>query len=171
MLLMRLKTIVFYGALFCMAACNTKESLRKKVDNAFKTSLNKVNGQSPKDSSIYVIIPRAGCSGCISSAESYMLNHLKDSTLTEKRDKVFFILTNFDSEKILRARFGEALISPQILIDKNNVFSVNLSLKSIYPLVLFFDENAELAIVKEVSPHEDGLAKLSKELKARNRKG
>jgi hypothetical protein len=168
---MKIGTVVFCGVLFCTVACNTKERLLNKVDKAFKSSLKLVNGQEPKDSSIYVIIPRAGCSGCISSAESYMLNHLKDSTITKSRNKVTFILTNFDSEKILRARFGDAMTNQQILIDKNNVFSVNLSLKSIYPLVLFFDKNADLAIVKEVSPHEDGLAKLSKELKARNRKG
>jgi hypothetical protein len=168
---MKIETIVLFLGLLGTIACNTEDSLTEKVDKAFKSSLKQVNGQLPKDSSIYVIIPRAGCGGCITSAENYMLNYFKDSTITRDRDKIEFILTNFDSEKILRARFGAAMSNPQIILDKNNYFSLNLSLKSIYPLVLFFDKKGDLAFVKKVSPNEDGLAKLSQELKVRNKKG
>lgn len=106
-----------------------------------------------------MVIPRAGCGGCISTAEVFMIDCLKDP---DHYKYIKFILTNFDSEKLLRARFGEFYKSQMLIIDKNSVFAANNSLKSIYPTIFFFNKEARLLNVSQCSPNEAGTDDIKK---------
>ena len=112
-----------------------------------------------------MVIPRAGCSGCISDAELYKQDYItKHPTSTE----ICFILTDFDSEKILRARFGSLLQSSQIIIDRDRIFGANELLKSIYPTFYFFDDAMNLKETGTFSPQTDGKRLLKKYLEKNN---
>ena len=129
-----------------------------RIETQFKECLKIVTSKSEITSPIYVIIPRAGCSACISSAEDFMIKVLNDPG---KRQNFKFILTDFDSKKMLRARFGPLMNNPRVIIDPNNVFKANKSLKSVYPTVFFFDKNSRLESETEISPNRDGLADIA----------
>jgi hypothetical protein len=102
-----------------------------------------------------MVIPRAGCGGCISTAEVYMIQCLQEP---RTHHFIKFVLTDFDSDKLLRARYGEFYKSDQLIIDKNSVFAANNSLKSIYPTIYFFDSKQRLYKVAQCSPKENGLS-------------
>ena len=146
-----------------IAGCtfSNEEAVLNKVETEFKNCFAKVSTDSIKKSTVYMVIPRAGCGGCISSAESFMVDCLNDSV---KHDRIYFILTNFDSEKILRARFGDYISKyrEHILIDKEDYFTKNLSLKSMYPTIFFVDKQGALNKVREVSPKQDGISEANK---------
>ena len=140
---------------------SNQEEVLNKVDREFRSSFAKISSNSIQKLTVYMVIPRAGCGGCISSAESFMVDCLNDSL---KHDRIYFILTNFDSEKILRARFGEFIskYKEHILIDKEDYFTKNLNLKSMYPTIFFIDKQGALNKVREVSPKQDGISEANK---------
>lgn len=138
---------------------NERERMLAKMNIQFKSCLEKVTSSQNIAANIYMIIPRAGCSSCITSAESFMMSCIKDSS--ENKKNVRFVLTDFDSEKILRARFGDLYNNPMLIIDKNNIFKANKSLKSLYPTIFFFSKNGELVNVSECSPYRDGLSEIN----------
>lgn len=147
--------------LFINLSCggNDRDAMLAKINIQFKTCLQKVTSSQNIAANIYMVIPRAGCSSCITSAESFMMSCIKDSS--ENKKNVRFVLTDFDSEKILRARFGDLYSNPMLIIDKNNIFRSNNSLKSIYPTIFFFKKNGELINVSECSPNRDGLSEIN----------
>lgn len=151
-------------ALILFGCNNSREVAMKKVEEQFKRSLEEVTSSKSIDSEIYMVIPRAGCNGCISTAEAYMLESLADSS----QYFLQFILTDFDSEKLLRAKFGDNFKDERVILDPNNVFRSNESLKSIYPIIYFFDDDFRLTNVGTVSPTENGIAELA--LYVNNRK-
>jgi hypothetical protein len=128
----------------------------EKRGKEFENALNSIDVKNRIDVPAYVVIPRAGCSGCISTAEKYMIGELQDST---KKQKVKFILTDFDSEKIILARFGNLSRNKNVIVDPKNIFRANVSLKSIYPTIFLFKGN-ELIKVTEISPEKDGQSEL-----------
>ncbi|MFW0714407.1 hypothetical protein [Pedobacter sp. N23S346] len=127
----------------------------------FKNAIHALNGSTRLDAPVYMVIPRAGCSGCISTAEKYMIEYLEDN---KKQSKIKFILTDFDSQKVLLARFGSIARNQHVIIDPQNIFRANQSLKSIYPTIFLF-KNDELVKVTEISPEKDGQAELNMFLK------
>lgn len=145
---------------FFFIACTdqAEKNAINSIDQEFKSCLESVTSNSEINSEIYMVIPRAGCSACISSAEDFMLTTLKDSS---RYDLIQFILTDFDSKKMLRARFGDIINSKNLIIDDQNVFKSNKSLSSIYPTIYFFNKNSRLTHISSISPNEDGLTKLA----------
>ncbi len=125
-----------------------------RLDKQFKISLLELANKEPEPTSIYMVIPRAGCNGCISDAERYLIRCLEDSL---DHDYIHFILTDFDSEKTLRARFGALYKSSRLLIDQQDSFISNKSLTSSYPTIYFFDANGDLSAVSEMSPSKNGI--------------
>lgn len=152
----------YFAIVLLLTACNKKESTINRIDEQFKDCLKSVTGTNKISTKIYMVIPRAGCSGCISTAEDFLLTSLKD---TSKAD-ISFILTDYDSEKSLKARFGALLQNKHIIRDPNNVFKANKSLKSIYPTIFMYGADSRLVAVTEVSPTKNGLAELNMFLSA-----
>ncbi|GAA3989982.1 hypothetical protein [Mucilaginibacter dorajii] len=134
--------------------CSNKNSVYNTLDKQFKNSLESVTKSKQLQATLYMVIPRAGCGGCISTAEVYMIQCLQQP---KKYNFIRFILTNFDSEKLLRARYGEYYKSNMLIIDKNSVFAGNNSLKSIYPTIYFFNTEQKLYKVSQCSPSENGI--------------
>lgn len=148
--------------LFMNLSCgggNDRDAMLAKMNIQFKACLEKVTSSQNIAADIYMVIPRAGCSGCITSAESFMISYIKDSSQNKKN--IRFVLTDFDSEKTLRARFGDLYSNPMLIIDRDNIFKANSSLKSIYPTIFFFKRSEELVNVSECSPTRDGLSEIN----------
>lgn len=143
---------------FVLLGCNNEKSVYYRFDTEFKNCLDTVTKSRDLKAQLYMVIPRAGCGGCISSAEVFMIDCLKDP---EHHSFIKFILTDFDSEKLLRARYGEFYKSNMLIIDRNSIFMANKSLKSIYPVVYFFDKNAQLYKVSQCSPMENGIGDIT----------
>lgn len=77
-----------------------------------------------------VVIPGIGCLGCISGVERYLRLNFN------KLSNVKFILTNIQSIKTLRLKIGDAINSPNICLDKNNIWYDTSNENSIYPIVM-----------------------------------
>lgn len=152
------RILFFLSVIFVISCTNNTESAMGRIEEQFKLSLKVLTNSRNISSEIYMVIPRAGCSACITTAEKYMMGILKNPT---KHPSIKFILTDFDSQKLLRARFGHLFKSEQLIIDPDNVFKSNKSLKSLYPTIYFFDKNSRLIQVSEVSPGKDGIADIA----------
>lgn len=147
--------LVFFSLFALLLGCSNEKSVYSRLDQQFKNCLDTVTGTKSLKCDLYMVIPRAGCGGCISTAEVYMIQCLQEPA---KHRFIKFVLTDFDSDKLLRARYGDYYKSNQLIIDKNSIFAANNSLKSIYPTIYFFDSEQKLYKVAQCSPKENGLA-------------
>jgi hypothetical protein len=92
----------------------------------------------------YILIPNAGCDGCISTAEQFMIDNIK------KYSDVQFILTGIGSKKLYKNRFGALLQNPKVLSDYQNTAGAN-NLHTIYPKI-FYMKNGQITKIVEASP-------------------
>lgn len=93
-----------------------------------------------------VIIPRAGCSGCISKAENFFLDYQKQSNNSKR---IAFIFTKFESKKLLRLKFGKDLTERQnVFFDKENEISKLLTYDDQYPVLIKF-QSLGIEIIQE----------------------
>lgn len=92
----------------------------------------------------YILIPNAGCDGCISTAEQFMFDNV------DKLSDVQFILTGIGSKKLYKNRFGALLQNPKVLSDYQNLAGAN-NLHSIYPKI-FYMNNGQITKIVEASP-------------------
>jgi hypothetical protein len=145
------KILLYTAILMTVMACTDQRAATlETLDKEFKKELHNLTGKHELKADIYIVIPRAGCGGCISDSEKYLLDFLN-----KKRDnRIKFILTDFASEKILRARFGSHLDNDVVLVDKESLFGANQDLKSIYPTVYMF-KGGNLADVSSFSPERN----------------
>lgn len=122
--------------------CATTEgTVEKKVNDYLRESGANYN--------YCLIIPGAGCEGCISGAEDIVKSYYK-------RSDVLYIFTSIESLKMLREKVGnDALSSKNVVIDQDNAFCSN-SEKSIYP-VLFKIEKGKVTSTSYLSPEDDSL--------------
>ncbi|WP_339695947.1 hypothetical protein [uncultured Roseivirga sp.] len=106
------------------------------------------------DEKALVIIPNAGCTGCITTAEAFVLDNV------DKSDNVKFIFTGTSSLKGLRLKLGEDIYeNERVYIDRENLF-YSPDLISIYPLVVYL-QNGLVTTIEEMSPdNPTTLAKL-----------
>lgn len=94
-----------------------------------------------KDSRV-LVIPRAGCSGCISDATIYVLENYKNFKNT------YVVFTEIDDIKNLNHLLPNDFLNyPNIFIDSGNTL-LRGELKSSYPLELFY-KNGSIIEVKE----------------------
>jgi hypothetical protein len=101
---------------------------------------------SRKNFDYAVIIPRAGCSGCISKAENFFLDYQKQSA---KSKRTAFIFTKFESKKLLRLKFGKDLTERQnVFFDKENEISKLLTYDDQYPVLIKF-QSLGIEIIQE----------------------
>lgn len=96
-----------------------------------------------KDLKAYILIPNAGCSGCISSAEQFMFDNV------DKLQNIQFILTGITSKKLYKNRFGVLLQNSKILSDYKNIAG-SLDLHTIYPKI-FHLKNGQISHIAEAS--------------------
>lgn len=81
-----------------------------------------------------VLIPGAGCNGCITEAENFFVTHACDSS-------TLFIFTRVSSVKNLWIKMGREKFSlPNVYIDKNSKFYFPEYDKCIYPCLIYLKE-------------------------------
>ena len=96
--------------------------------------LNKVNIKLTEGETDVIIIPGAGCGGCISLVTSYVLDHI--DTLSSN-----VVFTGVGDMKLFRLEVGkEFLTNPKVFVDTEN-FLMNTKISSIYPRQLMFNGN------------------------------
>ncbi len=97
------------------------------------------------DFSFLFVVPNAGCDGCITSAEAFVVDNL--SSIQNGR----IIFTSFSSKKALKLKLGEDIYThKKVFIDELNIFQ-SPSLQSFYPYILYM-ENDFIKSRQEVSP-------------------
>jgi len=141
--------------LYTLFACNTKSETKAQFDqlSIFNTTVDSLFNNSIEKPLAYIVLPNAGCSGCISSAEKLLFEYVIDTI------PVKFILTNISSYKALRNTLGDSiLLNPLVYADKSNLFYNKFSqLYKIYPII-FYTDNTEY-----VNPdNPDAIEKLKK---------
>lgn len=107
-------------------------------------------------SGYYLVIPDAGCPGCINQAEQFLLDNIS------YRQNIKYVLTNFRSKKNISLKLGiENIENPKIILDANNVIEA-AGFSTFYPII-FYLENGEVEQVEFVTPdNPDVLMKLRK---------
>jgi hypothetical protein len=133
------------------SSCYAPES-----ENKFEEYL-KFSSLSSENYDYVLIIPRAGCGGCISKAEIFFLEYQKKSNRSKR---IAFIFTKFDSKKLLRLKFGREIIERKnVIFDKENTISSHLSYDDQYPVLIKFkifgidvvQESDKSSFIKELS--------------------
>ena len=91
-----------------------------------------------------VIIPGAGCTGCISEAEVFFVRNIQN-------ERIKFILTRIISHKEMALRLGKENITKEnVLIDEKDTFYLWGYQDKIYPVVAFV-ENGKISNVQMFS--------------------
>lgn len=93
---------------------------------------------------IFIIIPQAGCPGCISSAENWARQHIDD-------EGKLFVFTNILSEKMLNGRFRhygiDTSVRNNVIVDRENNFFVEEYTESEYPYVVLLNETMDPTVM------------------------
>lgn len=114
--------------LFLLALCLGCE-IEKKVKQEFGSKLDLLfTDDQIRDFDIAIIIPGAGCPGCVSNAEKLVTDHFDESS------NLVVTFTAYHSQKILRLKLGLDLDSDRIHLDEQNVFNSD-AMYSFYPAV------------------------------------
>lgn len=129
--------IVSLGAFF---SCSMKENNYAKFDS----ELRKIIPEDVLKKSQYcIVIPKAGCGGCIDQAIKFLkfeLNNFSDTRI---------VFTGIEDVKRLRLDIGQDVLdSENVYLDSAQSFQ-NIDLKSIYPQI-FFLENGSVINIKEL---------------------
>jgi hypothetical protein len=116
-------------ALFIVFSC-----ISCKKDSLYSFYSNGLISDFPNNRNFqyYIIIPHAGCSGCITTAEDLLLHNINST-------KYFFIITNFTSEKSLVLKLGNILDSDNVVIDSLNIYYAKSFKENIYPISILMD--------------------------------
>ena len=128
-----MKTLSFYlivliSVSMCFA-CHHKDE--KEIESDYLSSfINDMH--TPKNIKWLVILPGMGCHGCIQEGEQFMKDNIKNK-------KIFFVLTQIESLKILQNKIGVNLKQQSnILADIDNKLTIP-SNNSIYPCIVQLD--------------------------------
>jgi len=136
-----MKRLLFLSLLFTFSCTVSKESILLKV-------LEK-QYQLPEKCAI-LLIPNAGCTGCISDAERFTSENLSSQ-------KLFINMVDLRSKKLIKQKMGvDFLLNPRVKIDQES--KVKQSAKvSIFPKIIYIQERKITKIV-EASPEYEGNA-------------
>lgn len=122
------KTLLIAIVSFLLVSCSNEyeTAIAKKVEKYFGDNLTQYDE--------VVIIPGAGCTGCISNAENYFKNYVNN-------DRYMFVFTYFISKKSLFMRLGQDnLVRDNVLIDSSDYFYVPHNHDNIYPYIVKVDD-------------------------------
>lgn len=93
---------------------------------------------------VFIIIPQAGCPGCISSAENWARQHIDD-------EGILFVFTNILSEKMLQGRFRhygiDTSVRHNVMVDRENNFFVEEYIESEYPYVVLLNKTMNPTVI------------------------
>lgn len=121
----------FCGTMISLFSCAAKEKYTDKIMNLLLQ-----DGIRAGDYTHVVVIPEAGCGGCISEAEHFFQEC--------KETNILFIFTKVYSEKALRLRLGEDLKRENVLIDKKQLYIADEEEMNIYPIIIDIRGEKEL---------------------------
>ncbi len=138
--------VLFTGLL----ACNSQNMTKADNDQLpmFKKTLDSLFAPTVSPSFAYVVLPNAGCGGCISSVSNLLMEYVKDSV------PVKFLLTSIASYKAAKKLYGQPIItSPLVYADSTNVFYNSFpQLDQIYPIVFYVDTTGNITRFEYVNP-------------------
>ena len=83
-----------------------------------------------KDYDKIFIIPGSGCTGCITSAEDFFIENVKN-----KKNK-FIFTHNFSRKNLVLKLYKENLEQENVLIDDKNIFYLDKYEEKIYPITI-----------------------------------
>ena len=115
-------SLIFIVFLLLVSACTSYKSIMNELFAASFKELQPYN--------TIIVIPEAGCPGCISQAEYYFKQNWADTS-------TLFIFTNMMSKKMLKGKLKPIKLEElnNVIIDTNNVFYLPDYHESIYPYV------------------------------------
>ncbi len=111
-----------------MSACKHKEDYESRIIKTI-TTIDKGFNSNP-ETIYYLIIPKSGCTGCISEAELFVRNDIKEDMPL----KVIF--TRINSLKIIKAATDDIPCKSKILYDENNLITYKEQSNEIYPMLM-----------------------------------
>lgn len=118
---------VFVWAFFLIGLIACHASSDNYVEK-MKPELEQISNFSRKKYSFIVIIPNAGCTGCISEAVSFFQN--------THDERIFFVFTNISSVKEFRLMMGKSIVGKNNLyVDEDNIFLHEDENVNAYPIV------------------------------------
>lgn len=118
--------LIFYLLLFLsFYSCSNEDNFLKLIES----NLSDIPEFDKDRYNYIVIIPGAGCTGCISEAESFYNEH--------KRDSIFYIFTKITSKKALKLRLGN-INNSIAYIDEDSKFLSTDNDINLYPVVIDF---------------------------------
>jgi len=98
-----------------------------------------IGNENWRNKKFVLIIPRAGCAGCITNA-MYLVNENKDKVV----DNGIVVFTEVIDIKLLRYRLQRSLLNdPNVIIDTDGFFSTT-EIQSIYPMIYYLNENGSI---------------------------
>ena len=113
-----------------MSACSSKfdKEAIKELENWLQ--------QHENNYSYCVIIPGAGCEGCISNSENLVKEY-------SGRSDILFVFTRIETLKLLKYKLGERISSSSnIYYDIDNLFEeMDKGVNNIYPIVCFIEKD------------------------------
>ncbi len=128
-----------------LIGCSNGNEIKKNNNNEFDALISASKDQFVGKKYV-LLIPNAGCGGCISEAETFVTNYYNAS------DSLLCIFTNLRSSKQIKLRLGDSIyFHSNIIIDTTNTFYFEE--KSVYPIVIEL-ENGNVVNVVEQSPQK-----------------
>ncbi len=134
--------IIFFGYAFLLFGCG-----EERFGSKLNKTLTKNLGEETLESIDYlIIIPNAGCPGCITSAEDLFLRYGRQTDIQ-------FIFTKFVSLKNLKLKLGldSDFDSENVFFDRVGVFTFG-ELESIYPAIIYLGSDKKHLKLEFISP-------------------
>jgi len=152
--------LILLSFLIMVVSCeNHSDSRYSEINNLIHSNSKIEDGFKDKD--MLFIIPNAGCRGCITTAETFVIENI------DRSESIKYIFTGTSSQKALKLKIGSEIYnSKKVFIDHEDFF-YSPGLISIYPLVVYL-KGGLVSRIEEVSPeNSNALANLETELLTR----
>jgi len=94
-----------------------------------------------------LIIPSAGCAGCITTAEKFVLQHINEL------DSTLIVFTRISTKKIFNLKFGFLSDKPNVILDFDDILGQN-GFSSIYPACIIVADDSNKRI-EYLSPENE----------------
>ncbi len=125
-----MKKLKYFSAMLFLFSCTVPGNNDHRYTEAFQQ--NKID-----KSHFIVVVPGAGCGGCISEATYFLVKNYDNMV-----DGVTIVFTGVNDRKLLKNEVGEHFLSkPNVKIDKDNYFLAP-EIASNYPQVITFKERS-----------------------------
>ncbi|RKQ49063.1 hypothetical protein BXY85_0050 [Roseivirga pacifica] len=99
-----MRTLFFLALILLVGCSNTRESY--ELSFFVKSQLPQISNKE-----VIIAIPNAGCKGCITNTENFVLNNFRNPKLG-----IFFF--NVNSNKLLKLRLGDVLFSDNVIVQE-----------------------------------------------------